>query len=108
MRLLQACATTSPSKLTPKQDQFARGCPAASRPPIKPEVSVIGKTAARVRMSHRDTKSTGFPAERLVVVRTSFQLATYELMQTVTLASGAGESNDAAVLEGIRGVPIAW
>jgi hypothetical protein len=67
----------------------------------------MGKTAARVRMSHRDTKSTGFPADRLVVVRTSFQLATYELIQTATLASGAGDANDVTMLEGIRGLPIA-
>jgi hypothetical protein len=42
----------------------------------------------------------------LVVVRTSFQLATYEPMQTATLASGAGEANGITALEGMRGLPI--
>ena len=78
-----------PDKLTLKYNQFARGCPAARRPPISPDVRVMGKTAARVRISQRDTKSTGFPAERLVVASTSFRFATYELMPIATLASGA-------------------
>ena len=76
--LLAAWATTSPTTARARRAQstvtspVSRAAPTASRPPIRPDVTVIEKTAARVITSHFEIASGGrvIPAGRFAVLKT--------------------------------------
>src|SRR3989304_8516702 len=78
--LLAPWAITSPTTASAKLSQFGRSAMAAANsPPIRPEVAVMEKTAARVMISHRLMTAILLPAERLAVPITSFQLASRDM-----------------------------
>jgi len=75
--LFAACATTRPTTARTRYSQFTltppprRAAPTASRAPIRPDVAVIEKTAARVMTSHLLTASGRvIPSGRFAVLRT--------------------------------------
>ncbi len=75
--LFAAWATTSPTTASTRYSQFtltspvSRAAPTASSAPIRPDVAVIEKTAARVMTSHLLTKSGWvIPSGRFAVFMT--------------------------------------
>src|SRR5271157_3772790 len=83
--LFAACANTRPTIARAKKSQFACtgfGPATARRPPIAPEVRVMGKTLARVISSHFETGSMRRPWERFWVVSTSRQFSSTVAMET--------------------------
>src|SRR5680860_739267 len=78
--LLAACARTRPTSANAKWYQFKCSVSAAaSNPPIKPEVIVIEKTAARVMINHLLTTSISLSGERFTVSSTSFQFESRDM-----------------------------
>lgn len=67
--LLDACATISPTKARKNKPGEAAGWWEASRPPTSADVSVIGKTLARMMRSQRDTASSAKPSGKFWVLR---------------------------------------
>src|SRR5215469_1645284 len=99
--LFAACARTRPSIARAKKSQFAGtgyGPATARRPPIAPEVSVMGKTLARVISSHFETASMRRPWERFWVVSTSRQFSSTVAMENLQGAAAGGLRQEAAAL----------
>ena len=73
--LLDAWATTSPASASAKFSHATSRPSAvmASNPPIRPEVSVMEKTAARVISSHFEMTSMAAPVGKLAVASTERQ-----------------------------------
>src|SRR4030042_1091560 len=101
---LAAGAITSPITARAKLSQFGRSAiAAASRPPMSPEVAVIEKTAARVMISQRLIGSIVFPAERLAVSITSFQLARRDIPTLLRGKIGADPANGQDNVQAVNG-----
>src|SRR5271157_5662477 len=102
--LFAACANTRPTIARAKKSQFACtgfGPATARRPPIAPEVRVMGKTLARVISSHFETRSMRRPWERFWVVSTSRQFSSTVAMETSEgKLLGGGLGQEAATLLG--------
>src|SRR5258708_6244795 len=92
--LLVACASTRPTTASAKYPQCVSGAvAAASRPPIKADVTVIEKTQARVIKSQRATPSIARPRGKFPVAMICRQLSSHAPGEVGT---DSAERSDAA------------